>query len=179
MTITIRYPLNREIPNYSKSESSQIITIFSGNNALVLGGEQNYADVRAWHTTDERNMASPYSCVSIEFSATSAFTLGDGETELIGIYGQIDQVETPTTAAQRKRMLLAILGLGLGSQMPQVPIVQQAGPALDFVGFSQMLSNLPAFDRLSIGGVLGPVLIPEGITVTVVARPLRQREFLG
>jgi hypothetical protein len=179
MTSTIRYPLNREIPNFAQAESSQIITIFSGNNALVLGGEQAYADVRAWHTADERNMASPYSCVSIEFSANGAFTLGDGETELIGIYGQIDLVAAPTLAAQRKRMLLAILGLGLGSQMPQIPIVQQAGPASDFVGYSQMLGSLPAFDRLSIGGVLGPVLIPEGVTLTVVARPLRQREFLG
>lgn len=180
MSTTLRFPFNRNRANIARNEISQIITILPltvGN--LRVGGAQTYADVRAWETAGERNTEAPYPCVVVEFSGSVAGIIGNGTTDLIGLYGQIDSVDAPTTAAQRKRTLLAILGLNIGNQMPQIPLVQQAAAASDFVGFSQAISNVAAYDRLSIGGVLADVALPENMLITVVARPIRQRDYLG
>lgn len=178
MSATLRFPYPRLIPNIGQAETSQIITIASGVTMLPLGGAQNYADVRAWKIAGERSEA-PYPCVAIEFMGSTTGTIGNGTTDLIGLYGQIDLVANPTSAADRKRTLLAILGVGLGNQMPQIPIVTQAGPANDVVGFTQVLSNIAVYDRLSIGGVLADVNLNDNFAVTVVARPIRRREYLG
>lgn len=178
MSSTLRFPYNHAVPNAGRKEASQIITLLEAADNLPEGGENAYVDVRAWHTAGDRNTEAPYTCVVLEFSASAATTIGDGSTQLIGLYGQIDLVENPRAANERKRTLLAILGINLGGTAPQIPIVQQGGGG-DLVGFSQMVSNIAAYDRLSIGGVLGDVLTVEGVEVTVVARPLRRRDYLG
>lgn len=178
MSATIRFPYNRTIPNKGPSEASQIITIAGAKATLPLGGEQDYTDVRIWQRAGERSEV-PYECVVLEYSANTAGTIGNGSTQMIGLYGQIDLVDNPTTAADRKRTLIAILGLNLGNQMPQIPIINQAGPASDFVGFSQGLHNIGVYDRLSVGGVFGDIAMPESLLITVVARPIRRKDFLG
>jgi hypothetical protein len=180
MSQLLRFPFPRPIPGVSPAEESQIITLESAlAGTLPLGGSQNYTSVAAWKTSGNRNTETPYTCVAIEFSADGVGTIGNGTTELIGLFGQIDLVANPTTLAGRKRTLLAILGINIGNQMPQIPIVVQVGPANDVVGYTQLVSNVAAYDRLSIGGVLGTVDIPEAREITVVARPLRRKDYLG
>jgi hypothetical protein len=180
MSTMIRFPFNRPIPNVGPAELSQIITILPATATIERGGAQAYADVRPWKQAGPLTTEAPYTCVVIEMSATAALTIGNGTTEMIGLYGQIDLAANPANAAQRKRTLIGILGLPLGAQMPQIPIVQQAAAALDLVGFSQVFSNIAAYDRLSVGGVFGDVAVPvENETLTVVARPIRRRDYLG
>lgn len=178
MTDTIRFPYNHTMPS-APSESNQIITVLNAKTVqLARGGEQSYASVAAWKTAGESTEA-PYTCVVIEVSANVAGTIGNGTTDMIGLYGQINLVDTPTNNTQRKRTLLGIIGLNIGNNMPQIPIVQQAAAANDLVGFSQVFNNIAAYDQLSVGGVLGNVALAEGVQVTVTARPLRIRNYLG
>lgn len=179
MSQTIRFPYNRDIPTAGSSESNQIITILPSKTvSLAQGGEQNYVSIAAWKSAGE-STESPYNCVVLEFSANIAGTIGNGTTELIGLYGQINLTSNPTLAAQRKRTLLGLVGFNLGATNPQIRIVQQAAAANDFVGISQVFTNIAAYDQLSIGGVLGTVTIPENLELTVVARPLRIKDFIG
>lgn len=177
---TLRFPYPRPIPNVGRSETSQIITLIDAQaGTLKIGGEQAYVDVSVWKTAGDRNTETPYNCVAIEFSGTGAGTLGNGTSELVGLFGQIDLIANPTTPSDRKRTLLAIIGTTIGNQMPQIPIVSQAGIGADLVGYTQLVGNIAAYDRLSIGGVLADVTIPESMLLTVVARPLRRRDYLG
>lgn len=180
MSTTLRFPFNRTRFNVARNELSQIITILPLTvTTLRVGGAQTYTDVRPWQTTGERNTEAPYPCVVIEFSGNAAGIIGNGTTDLIGLYGQIDAVDNPTSAAQRKRTLIAVLGINIGNPMPQIPLVQQAAAASDFVGFSQAISNIAVYDRLSIGGVLANVALPDNLIISVTARPIRQRDYLG
>lgn len=178
MSETLRFPFNRDIPHVGRNESSQILTIASAVTSLPLGGAQSYADIRPWKISGEQTEA-PYPCVVLEFSSNIPTTIGNGTTDLIGLYGQIDLVQNPASATDRKRQFLGVIGINIGNVMPQIPIVQQAGPANDVVGFSQMFNNIAVYDRLSIGGVLAAVTLGEGVQLTVVARPIRRREYLG
>jgi hypothetical protein len=179
MSQTRRFPFPRNVPNVSPAEFSQIITILPATDTFTLGGEPNYVSVAPWKTVGDRNTETPYNCVAIEFITDEPMTIGNGTTDLIGLYGQIDLVSNPTVASDRKRTLLAILGVNLLGAAPQIPIVVQAGPG-DLVGYTQLVSNVAVYDRLSIGGVIGNVALPiEATTVTVVARPIRARDYLG
>lgn len=180
MSQTLRFPFPRPLPGVGPAETSQIIVLGAAlAGSLPLGGAQNYVSVADWKTAGNRNTETPYTCVAIEFSADGAGTLGDGTTELIGLFGEIDLVAIPANNTQRIRTLLAILGIGIGNQMPQIPLVAQVAPANDIVGYTQLVSNVAAYDRLSVGGVLGTVEIPEGRDVTIIARPLRRKDYLG
>lgn len=176
---TFRFPYLRQLPNVAPAEVSQIITLAAGVTSLALGGEQSYTSIVPWKTAGDRNTEAPYPCVALEFSGSGSGIIGNGTTELIGLFGQIDLTANPTIAANRRRTLLAILGLNLGAALPQIPLVAQAGPASDLVGYTQLVSNIAVYDRLSIGGVLADVFVPEGLTLTVVARPIRRRDYLG
>lgn len=180
MPATVRFPYNRNIPNVGRNELTQIIQIRApgAGGALPAGGDQAYADVRPWKIAGE-NTEAPYTCVVLEFSGSAAGTIGNGTTELIGLFGQIDLVTAPTVAVDRKRTLIAVVGINIGNTMPQIPLIQQAAAASDLVGFSQAFNNIAVYDRLSIGGVLGDVALPEGLNLTVVARPIRRRDYLG
>lgn len=180
MSSTLRFPRPRNIPNVGQAEIDQIITILPATvGPLLLGGEQAYVSVNPWKLVGE-GTETPYSCIVLEFaSSVAAATIGDGLTDMIGLYGQIDLATNPTTAAQRKRTLLAVLGINLGQVMPQIPIRTQAAPANDLIGFSQVVSNIGNYDRLSIGGVLADVALPEGMNLTVTARPIRRKDYLG
>ena len=179
MSSTVRFPYNRNIPNVGSIERSQLITIASGLTSLKLGGEQAYTSIRPLWIAGEGREA-PYVCIVIEFRADAGVgTIGNGTTDLVGLYGEIDLVETPTIAAERNRALLGIIGINLGNNAPQIPIVQQAGPASDRVGFSQVFSNIACYDRLSIGGVLADITLPEGLQISVTARPIRHKDYNG
>jgi hypothetical protein len=179
MSQTRRFPFPRNVPNVSPAEFSQIITILPATATFTLGGEPNYVSVVPWKIAGDRNTEAPYTCVAIEFITSDPMTIGNGTTDLIGLYGQIDLTGNPTATNERKRTLLAILGVNLLGAAPQIPIVVQAGPG-DLVGYTQLVSNVAVYDRLSIGGVLNDVSLPiEATTVTVVARPIRTRDYLG
>jgi hypothetical protein len=178
MSETIRFPYNRNLP-IAASEATQIITILPAKTGtLALGGEQSYVSIAPWKTADE-STAAPYACIALEFRGTIAGTIGNGTSELIGLYGQVNLVTTPTTNAQRQRQLIAVLGLQLGLLYPQIVIVRQSAPASDLVGTTILASNIAVYDQLSIGGVTGAVTIPEGMTFSVVARPIRRKDFIG
>lgn len=176
MSSTIRFPHNRIIPNVGPNEDTQIITLHAAVTAFPRGGVSAYTSIRPWWISGD-NDAAPYECIVIEFSSTLAGTLGDGEDDLIGLYGEVDLVETPANPAQRIRTLLGLIGINIGNAAPQIPFV--VGPAADVVGYSQMFNNIAGYDRLSIGGVLADVNAPGDAAITVRARPIRRRDYLG
>lgn len=178
MSQTLRFPFPRELPRISPAEYSQIITILPATDTLKLGGEAAYVSVAPWKTAGIQNTEAPYACVAIEFASANPMTIGNGTTDLIGLYGQIDLVANPTLPTERRRQLLAILGVSLGGVAPQIPIVQQA--STDLVGFTQLVGDVTVYDRLSVGGVLSDIALPiEATTVIVTARPIRRRDYLG
>lgn len=178
MSSTIRFPLDRTGPRGGQAETSQIITIHTALTQLPRGGVQAYTLIRPWWIAGDNNEA-PYECVVLDFRGNIAGTIGNGTTDLIGLYGEIDLVDAPANSTERIRTLLGIVGINIGGTTPQIPVVRQAAAASDFVGFSQVFTNIAAYDRLSIGGVLADINLPDGMTVTVIGRPIRRRDYLG
>jgi hypothetical protein len=179
MSATVRFPFNHSIPNVGPPERSQIIRIASSLTSLKLGGEQDYTSIRPLWIAGE-NREAPYTCIVVEFRAEAGVgTIGNGTTDLVGLYGEIDLVETPTNATERNRALLGIIGINLGNNAPQIPMVQQAGPASDRVGFSQVFTNIACYDRLSVGGVLADITLPEGLQISINVRPIRHKDYNG
>jgi hypothetical protein len=171
MAETIRFPFLRAragIPN----ESDFVVTLLNAVSTIPKGGEAVYAPITLWRR-DDNQTASPFTCIFVEFTANAELVLGDG-TNPIGIYGQIN---LPGGTIQRS--LLGILGINYaGTNVPQIPIMQQGGGG-PFVGFSQLVSNISVYDALSIGGVLADIALGEGDAVTVRARPIIRRDWLG
>lgn len=171
MTTTIRFPFPGTAPNHP-SEANQIITILPATATLLLGGAVAYADVSAWKTAGQTTEA-PYTSVVIEFFANDDFILGNGTTQRIGLYGEIIH---PAYPSGQRKFLIGVLGINLGATAPQVPIVQRADAEL--VGFAQIVCDVAAYDRLSVGGVSGDIGTGDPL-VTVRARPIRMRDYMG
>lgn len=179
MSDTIRFPLLQGRGG-QKAERQLIIDLMGGPvSMLPQGGAQSYVSIAEWHI-GANGEESPFTCVVIEFSAPQAIVIGSG-TNPVCLFGEIVLDPTaPPSAANRIRSLIGVLGLNYqATDVPQIPIVQQAGPASDFVGFAQPVSNVACYDALSIGGLTGDITLGEGETVTVRARPIRRRDWVG
>lgn len=175
MPTTIRFPFNRNTANHA-AELNQIITILPSTATILAGGEATYTSIQPWKLNGSADEA-PYTCIVLEFTATVATTIGDGTTQAIGLYGQVNLNAAGTPANQRRRHLLGIVGVNLGETFPQIPIIAQASAEL--VGYAHITADIAAYDALSIGGVFGNVVIGDGASLTVVARPIRARDYLG
>lgn len=179
MSHTIRFPLLKAVPSVGPNESSLVITLQQGVTTFFQGGGSDashaYGDVRAWKTI-QRQTESPYSCIALEFTANGPVTIGDGTfAEQLGLFGRI---LNPNPLAVSPRFLIGTLGIAMGGVAPQIPIVSRTSDA-DIVGYSQLISLVACYDELAVGGVSGDIVLPGEIEVTVTARPIRQREYLG
>lgn len=170
MSETLRFPLLKAVTGVGPDESSLVLTLGNALTQLALGGEANYTSLAPWKL-DVNATETPFGCAVIEFIGSASGVIGDG-TIPIGLYGGITLADGTI-----QKTLLGILGVNYaGTTVPQIPIVAQGGG--DIVGFSQPIANVAAYDSLSIGGVTSNIAW-EGFTVTVKARPLRRRAWLG
>jgi len=164
MTTTIRFP--RPVRSvFGPSEANQILTILPSTNTLLQGGAAMYADISAWKIIAGEE--APYTSIVIEVMASAAATIGDGTTR-IGLWGEIDP---GGDLSARRRSLLGVLGINLGNDAPQIPIITAD------TGFAQTTCNVAAYDRLSVGGIEGDIVL--GVNVIVTARPIRARVYAG
>lgn len=169
MTNTIRYPLPANTPS-QRSEADQIISLGTGLASLPRSGG-TFANVTAWQFDGIQN-ESPYVGVVIEIVGTATTLLGDGTlAQAIGLFGKLS-----TNPAVTDRYLLGLLGYPLGGVMPQIPLYQSGGAANIACAF--MTCNVALYTNLAIGGVFGDVAVGAG-TVSVTARPVRRRDFIG
>jgi hypothetical protein len=174
MSKTIRFPLLRNVPSVGRDESSLVVNVLTNAPVLSLGGANGgYVSCEVWKTL-RRATESPYTCFALEFTASAALVIGNGTfAEQIGLYGAIVDA-----AGNLQRTLLGALGMARGGVAPQIPIVLNVGSG-ELVGYTEMVSDLSLYDFISVGGVAGDIAIPGGETVTVRARPIRAREYLG
>lgn len=123
---------------------------------------------------------SAFTQVTLEFVSDTAQIIGNGTTDLIGLYGEILPADlgdpvAPMTA--NRRLLLGILGVSLGpGLLPQIPIVLQPPPSNVTVGFTCMSCNVSLFSGLSIGGVTADIACTN---VRVIARAVHNGQFPG
>lgn len=169
MSRTIRFPLQQAVPSVGPAETSLIIDLGTFATIPKAGGLGLGVDVRAWKTI-QRQTETPFSCVVIEWTADAEMVVGDGTfAQQIGLYGDI------VTSTTNTRFLLGVLGLARGGVVPQV-VIGNTGARL--VGFAQVVSDVALYDALAIGGVTGAIPIVGGL-VTITARPIRSREYMG
>lgn len=162
MTDRISFP-QRTADAGGQAESDLIIPIFSAGE-LTRGGAVAYVDVTAWKTTDN-DKASPFVGVVLEFMGTQAGLIGDGTaTQAIGLFGEINGVG---------KFLLGLLGVNMGTAVPRIPIV-----TADTVGFAQIVADVALYDKLSVGAINTATIAFAG-TLTVTARPIRDRSYKG
>jgi hypothetical protein len=171
MSESIRFPLRAAGPA-GPNESNLIIQLFSGAGNFPPGGFFPYTSISALKL-DTFKSASPFCTVIIEFTTDTAQIVGNGTTEMVGLYGCIGDPTDPLS----QRYLLGGLGMGIGAKMPQIymPVAADA----HIVGFAQVVSLSTLYDGLSIGsvGLAGAVAFAGNVTVT--ARPVRRRDFAG
>ncbi len=174
MSDTIRFPLVASGPA-GPAETSQIISFGAPQTSFPQGGPNLYADVRAWKL-EQYVTESPYCAVVIEFTAaTGGFTLGNGTSDLIGLFGLIGDI-TASTSAQK--YLLGILGYGLGNKLPQLPFITDPD-GVGVIGVAQVVKLVSLYDALAIGGVTGAITWAGNVPVSITARPVRRRDFGG
>lgn len=170
MPSTYRFPVSVVNNKNIKDESNQVIALASGVTGVAAfpqGGEATYGDVTAWHL-DQYASETPYCDVVLEFMADGLVTIGDGTAAgMLGLYGEI------VNGIGAGKYLLGILGIILNASKPQIPIFSTT------VGFAQIISHVPIYDALSIGGITADVDLPVDRAVTVRARPIRVRSFGG
>jgi hypothetical protein len=168
MPTVVRFPYP-EAQNGKRSEADQIIEIFAASATFPLGGSTP-VPVNAWKNPQSPWNECPYSDVVLEFTSnTTPFTLGNGTTDRVGLYGLID-------GANQNIVLLGVLGLSLGGSAPQIPFVQRLDAVK--IGFAQIVCNVTPFDYLAIGGV-SAAIATGGPLITVKARPIRMRDYAG
>jgi hypothetical protein len=168
MSASIRFPLLVGVAG-QPAETADVITLATAVTSLLKGGQVAYASITQWHSLAP-NQESPFTCVSIEFSGTAEVTIGTGANPIC-LFGEI------TLPAGTKRVLLGVLGINFGgTNNPQIRIIQQADGT--FVGFAQITSNIACYDAISVGGLTADITIDAG-AVTIVARPIRRRDWVG
>lgn len=174
MSRTIRFPLVKNVPNVGLAEPSLVLTLLSGVPTLKQGGADIYKATLPWKTV-KRQTESPFTCFAIEFTASAATVIGNGTfAEQIGLYGGIYDA----AGGLAQRYLIGVLGIARGGGAPQIPIsTNDLAPQL--VGYAQMAGDLSVYDSLSVGGVVNDITPGGGILITVKARPIRAREYLG
>lgn len=162
MTLNVRFP--RPTAGVAgPSEASQIITLLDGVTTLAHGGAVTFADVTAWRTAAP---AAPYTHVVLEFTATDPAVFGTGAVgQGIGLFGELE--------ATGERYLLGVLGYNLGAVLPQITIISAT------VGQAQIVTYVPVYDKLSVGGISGAIALGGDVALTVIARPIRQRIYGG
>lgn len=162
MTTTIRFPNPSATPEGLPSQADQIITLMNGATGLAAGGAL-YVPLFSWKQNAFQSPA-PYTCVMLEFTANAALTVGDGSaSQLIGLFG-----ENPGG-----RFFLGLLGVTLAASQPQIPIISNT------IGYAQAVQNVAAYDALAIGTLAGALTFPTDVALTVRARPIIKREYLG
>lgn len=171
MTDTIRFPRPVATP-IGAAEANQIIEIRPATGTFEIGGPEAYVDVSPWRLVGIAD-AAPYCDIVVEFTAEAAAIVGDG-TNRIGLFGEIDP---GGDLSLRQRYLIGVLGMNLGNDAPQIPIIERAGG--EIVGYAQVVCNIAVYDRLSIGGIEADVTVPGDVEVTVTARPIRKRDYSG
>ncbi len=171
MSQTIRFPNLKARPGLPE-ESRYVITLLNGVDDLLVGGAEPYVSTAPWKI-DANLVETPFTCVVIEFTAALVQTIGNG-TNPIGLFGLINDA----SGAPSIRTLLGVLGLNFAATtVPQIPIVARANASL--VGFSQVVSNVSAYDALMIGGVTGNIALTENSNLVVTARPIICRDWVG
>lgn len=175
MPTTSRFPF-AVAQNGNQGEADQIISIFPATATIPRGGGDGWYSVEAWKQAGIQDEC-PYSDIVIEIvSNTAPFTLGNGTTDRIGLYGMVDRGDG-TSPVGRRRYLLGVLGINLGNTAPQVPFVQ-GGLAAEIINFAQVVCNVGAYNLLAIGGVTADI-VTGGPLITVTARPIRKRDYAG
>ena len=175
MTDTIRFPLIAGKSGAGTSEAAEVVTLLNAVTTIPKGGTNPYVDVATPWKIDVVGTESPFSCIVVEFLATAAGTIGDG-TNPICLFGEIT---LPTIGGTPLRTLLGILGTNFGgTTVPQIPMLTRSGDGA-LVGYSQIVSSVSCWDKLSIGALTGDVALAEGVTLTVTARPIHRRLYAG
>lgn len=157
MSDIVRYPRLSAGPA-GRSEARLVQEILAPTNLLRHGGEPFGVDVGPFWLNNAYGTATSFCSITLEFTADGPLTLGNGTTELIGLFGRI-------VFGVGTRTLLGILGVNLGSTLPQIPIISAS------VGYSQVVSLAALYSELTIGGVNGAIAT-GGPIVTVVGRPI-------
>ncbi len=174
MSQTIRFPILKTKTGIP-AETSLVIDIAIGVNQLDVGGMPTYASLAPWKR-EQRATQSPFTCVAIEFTLPApvggTLILGNG-TNPIGLFGGIILAD-----GSEQKSLLGILGVNFaGTTVPQIPFVFRTDG--EQAGFSQIVANVAAYDTLSVGGVTGSIVVGDGDTLDVRARPLFRRDWVG
>ena len=178
MPTTSRFPLATATAA-SPSETDQIIQIF-GPLATIYRGGGSMIDVSAWQRAGFQS-ETPYSDIVLEFKCDDAslpYTLGNGTTDQIGLYGSLPGEVISGTGP---RYLLGVLGISLGNTMPQIPFVQSSlhgPPPLGMAYFAQVVCNVAQYGAIGIGAVSADI-VTGGPLITVTARPIRKRVYGG
>lgn len=166
MPTTIRFPQETGF------EATQVITILNGVATIPVGGGAVYTDFDGLKIAGRSPGDSPYISLVIEFTATAAVTIGDGVTQTIGLYGEIDH-----PGGSINKYLLGALGFTfLGRSSPQI-IIGTDGIG-GFVGQAQIIQAEAAYNRLSVGCVQAAIPL-GGPLVTCKIRPFILRSYQG
>jgi hypothetical protein len=162
MSTTIRLPY-AVVTAGQPAESALIITLLNGVSSLLKGGAENYVSIAPWHQANVQE--AQYTDVVIEFLANGALLVGDGSTaQTLGLFGE---------DFQGQKTLLGVLGSNLGATVPQIPIISTD------VSYTQKILDVAMYAKLSVGTVFGDLALGLGVELTVIARPIRRRNFVG
>lgn len=162
MTQNIRFPFEQNTGT-QQAENNLVITLLNAATLIPEGGSGTGAPITPWRFNSK---LSPFTQIVIEIIGSEKMTLNDGSiAQAIGLYGRRGATQW---------YLLGVLGYNLGATMPQVQIA-----AAD-IGFAQIVNYVPVYDQLAIGGIFGNISVPgEGPTITVTARPIFERDYIG
>lgn len=85
-------------------------------------------------------------------SGADPFVIGDGTTQLVGLYGKRKTGEV---------LLLGVFGLNIGNKLPQIPMLPPAG-------WAQEMNQIGLYQSVTVGSCLGgDIAVGSDITVAV------------
>jgi hypothetical protein len=164
---TIRFPDQTH-------EKSEIITLFMNTATIFKGGQNLMAQISKLQQASRDPVSSAFIDLVIEFTADQPVTIGDGASNIVGLYGEISP---PGGIGNSQRFLLGNLGVSLGPGLsPQIPIVDVGIP--NMIGFAQIIQASTVYDFIGVGGILADIPL-GGPVVTCTVRPLIIRSYAG